>query len=370
MNINQLHQNNLVSQINQNGNSKVLKNGSQVLVRIINSNGNNKYTAIVSGVKVQVTAKNPLSPGQVFVANANSKDGKILITPNKETVLQNILEVIEGRNLSEKIDDVTAFVKNPQISNLLQSLGLVPNNLSLSILLQMKQLGLKFESSVMLKIYNQALKFIGKEKKAAEIMILLQQKGMNFTEDDIQAILSQLEQNDFLEEKNSDGKSYEKKSELSVDKSILRNFINQIIQSSNEKIGVLTILNHLGWKKNGSGNGSWIILPFEIKDLKNDDCIGNGNLKIYFDQMKKFRKIHLSCDYFEKLYNIVFEESEFNINIKLNITNEKLNEGEICQKLKGFIKSKKNINIEFVEKEMIENLGAGLENVVMLGGDV
>ena len=355
--------NSQVSLHHQNG--KVLKNGSSVLVRILSSKGNGKYEASVAGVKVEVSAKNPLKPGSVFVANVNSRNGSIEINPQqniKESAFQTIL-------MESSLGEIFASVENPQIQALLSSLGMVSDNLSLSIFNQFKQLGMKIDSSFMNKIYNLALKFKGKEKKAAELMVLLKQKGISFTEDEIQQLLIQLEAEEY-KDFDSDNHKFDENSE---DKFEIKNFFNiflKEISDSKNEIGLFTIMNHLGWKKDKSGNGSWVILPFEIADLDKDDknVYGNGNIKLYLDNLKKLKTLHLNCNYNKKTYNICLEETDSSINIKLHIDGLSEAETNIVEKLKKSIKTRKSVNVEFVMKNQAEGFGAGLEKLILAGG--
>ena len=144
MDVNSLRASGEPSLVKPGTNGKVIKDGSQVLVRIISEKGNGRYEASVAGVRTTLVSKSPLKAGSTFTGIANTSNGLIKITPNQinfsEGFKAMVLEVMEHGDGS-----LFSIIENSRLSMLLQSFGMVPNNLSLAIMQQMKQLEMKME---------------------------------------------------------------------------------------------------------------------------------------------------------------------------------------------------------------------------------
>ena len=159
---------------------KGLQNGSQVLVRIIADKGGGKYEGSVAGARVTITSKQPLAAGTSFTASISSKNGQIFLTPN----------TIET-NIAQQTFELSV-IQNEQLASLLQNLGLNADDLSYHLMQQLKQLGMKMDSTLLSKIYNISVKFKGKEKRAAELISILAKKGIDFSEDELLSLLQEL----------------------------------------------------------------------------------------------------------------------------------------------------------------------------------
>ena len=267
--------------LSQTGNSHVLKEGSSVLVRISADKGNGSYEGFVAGVKVIIQSKIPLEQGSVFVGKVFVKDGKINIIPEQNTLLAQ--DKIEIKNLNvQSSQNLFAQVASAEMSLQLQALGLVPDNFSLHLFLQTKQLGMKIDVPLFNKIRNIAIKYKGKEKQAANLLLNLLQKGMEVSEEELEKLLNQFDFSDLDFE--SDTGLLQK--ERNDSENFVWEFITNILQGvTGHQNGVLTVMNHLGWQ-NKKSNGSWVIFPFEF--LQNDIILGNGKIKLFLDTQKKF----------------------------------------------------------------------------------
>lgn len=365
MNIQQLNQiNNTVS---QNHNVRLLKEGGSVAVKILSNLGNNKYEASVAGVRVQVTASSQLKSGTVFKALVASENGTIKLTP----LLEQTALKVETLVIEEALGDLFSAVENQNLAGLLASFGMVQNRLSLSIFQQMKQLGLKISPELMKKIYKDSLKFKGKEKKAAELMVLLKQKGIDYTEEDIISLL--------LEMENRNDNQNDQKDNLGTGleisgKNIVEAFIKNIITSdfSDREVGVLTIMNHLGWKQDRSGNGSWVYLPFEIIDYSKNDIKGKGSIKLLLDQGKKMKKVLLDCNYEASEYMFNLDKNGNNYKLLFNVDNgdgSAINIESLKKKLAEEV-GKNQIEIEWSEKEKLSGFASGMEEIIFAKGDI
>lgn len=307
-------------------NQQLLNEGSSVLVRVIADRGNGKYLGSVAGVRVNLTSAKTLIPGSSFVANISTKNGVIYITPkNNEIALEKNIEI----NIAD----------NSQIAGLLESLGLAPDELYLNLLQQLKQQEMKLDVQLMYKLHNLALRFKGKEKRAAEVLTLIAKKNGNITEKEILQLLN------FLD-------SYEEYS------------LNSQEDSESGKF-VLNKLNNI--------DKGWFILPFEIFNLQSDEILGKGVIRLLFDSFDKLKLMNLNCNYKTKqyLFSLSFENGNCK-KVKFNIPSLKLEDvDEEVKKIKSaFMKVENFPVIEWAERYEIEGSACDSEEVYAIGGEV
>lgn len=296
----------------------LLKDGASVQVRILSSNGNGKYLASVGGQKCNITAKNDLSAGDVFKAEVRVIDNKIELIPEMKNEFVIKAEMVQNQNLSV----------------LLQNLGIIPDNLSIHIYKQFIQMQEKINPELMEKIKNIAIKFGGNEKKASEILMILKDKGINASEEEIQALITILE-NNHLPEDNS---------------------------NKNTKFELLNKIN--------STKGKWYILPFNIVSNELNTVLGNGNIKLFFQNQEKLTQLNIDCKYLddEFLFNIYFENNLVNL-VRMNIQNKKVNPQAEINKIKSlFAEINPKLMVEWTEKENLEGTGCELENTFSVEG--
>ncbi len=271
---------------------QILKEGSSVLVRVIGNKGNGKYEGSVAGVRVQLSSAKPLKAGQTFSATISVKDGKIIVTPKVES----------GNSLTE-MPVILSRTDEASIAAFLAGSGLPSDSLSVSILQQLKQMGLKIDAQLMSRIHNLALRFKGKEKSASEILMILADKGLTANDDEILELLELLSgDKDFsdLENRNESDNHRNKKEKL----------INRINQRE----------------------GKWYLLPFEL--LRYDfsegnyldsekKVLGKGVIRLLFENEERLRLMNINSEYNDKIYifSLLFEgkvceEVRFNISDK------------------------------------------------------
>lgn len=340
--------------------NQVLKEGSSIFVRVIKDNHNGTYQGSVAGIKVNIHSHNELKPGTSFKATLSIKNGTILLQPEIKDVF--IDKSFKINQIFEQISETPfSLISNQYLSSQLESLLLVPDNLSLHILMQFKQIGLKFEPSVMRKIYLLSKKIKGKEKRAAEILTLMFQKSIEPTEEELIKILS----DDFdLSEKNPI--QLEEKNTTDV-LSELSKFIQSVFNCElQNEFGILTLYNHAVSQK--FENKNWIIIPYEI--LEKQSTQGKGQIKLLFYDKTKLSKVHLSCKYKNNEYIFLLEIENKTISsikfYKSNVNLKKI-QSEI-EKLKKFLNT--NVHIEWVNKNYLEGTSCGTEKLFMMNGEV
>ena len=351
--------------LSQTGNSHVLKEGSSVLVRISADKGNGSYEGFVAGVKVSIQSKIPLEQGSVFVGKVLVKDGKINIIPEQNTLLAQ--DKIEIKNLNvQSSQNLFAQVASAEISLQLQALGLVPDNFSLHLFLQTKQLGMKIDVPLFNKIRNIAIKYKGKEKQVANLLLNLLQKGMEVSEEELEKLLNQFDFSD-LDFESETGLLQKEKNDS---KNFVWEFITNILQGvTGHQNGVLTVMNHLGWQ-NKKSNGSWVIFPFEF--LQNDIILGNGKIKLFLDTQKKLKLLATQINLEEKEYNFVLNFYKNKINsINVSVQPMKLSKiNEFVNELQAKFSDDESVCVNWCKKEQIEDFAAGLENITFVDGVV
>lgn len=292
---------------------KILKNGDQVLVRVAADKGNGTYEGYVSGAKVTIHSSKVLIPGQSFPAVISEKNGVIFISPKNE---------ITKSSDVFKVD----FIKTNQISNLMEMLGLPEDEISIHLLLQMKQMEMKIDTQLINKLRIISAKFKGKSKIAAEIMLLLEQKGLKASDEEIKFLLSIFErQNDESQTEKDDYR----------------------------------LLNQFNKK-----DGSWYLLPYDIIDIKNNKILGNGFINILkVNDVLKQMNLEMHYLQYDNYFNLLFENNKPK-EIKYNVDNSKIKE-----KLEKLFTAKK-INFQECDADSLKGTGCDNETIISAGGVV
>ena len=314
--------------------AEVLKEGSHVLVRVSADKGNNNYEGYVKGVKVTFYSKNPLQVGTSFTGQVSGQNGTVIITPEKIQNLQNLQNIENLYNFQD------TNYNNNLLTQFFNNLGLSNNEISMHLLKQFKQLEMKFDMNVLNKIYKKSIKFLGKEKKAGEILSLLEKKGITASDEQIMMLLNYLE-NLKSDDDRQENESYEE----------LQNLINKI----------------------NKARGSWFLFMIDFVEIASQKKCGQGNIKILFDDSGfGIKIINLDCEFTGKryLFNINFEGrsvSKIRMNIEGTEDNQKENiKNEIEYK---FNKKNPDIKVLWERKEVLTSLCCDEESIFTVEGD-
>lgn len=303
---------------------QTLRDGSQVLVRIIADKGGGRYEGSVAGARVSITSKQPLATGTTFIASISSKNGQILLTPN-----------FGENNIAQQTFEL-AVMQNEQLAAFIQSFGLHADEAGFHLMQQFKQLGMKMDSALLSKIYNLSVKFKGKEKRAAELLSILTKKGIDFSEEDLLALLEELDSNPDEQKDNQKSDSQQYK---------LLNKINSI-------------------------KNTWQLLPYEI--LSAMGPLAEGSLGFFIDEAANLKLLNLECKWLRNNHKYLFSleyEKGLCRNIKMS------GEGPDLSKLAALLDQRllamgKEICIELVDAELIEGTACGQEEFFAFGGEV
>ena len=302
---------------------QTLRDGSQVLVRIIADKGGGRYEGSVAGARVSITSKQPLAPGTTFTASISAKNGQILLTPN-----------LEQSNIAQQTFELSV-IQNEQLVSLLQNLGLNADDLSYHLMQQLKQLGMKMDSGLLSKIYNLSVKFKGKEKRAAELIAILAKKGIDFSEEELLALLQELDG----EEENP--------------------------AEDNQNNDEYKLLNKINSIKN-----TWQMLPYEI--VSNLGALAKGLLSFYVDETTQLKLLNVDCIWLSNNHKYLFSlEYERGLCRNIKMSGNGIDVSKLANILDNrLISSGKQITIEIVEPELIEGTACGTEEFFVFGGEV
>ena len=302
---------------------QTLREGSQVLVRIIADKGGGRYEGSVAGARVSITSKQPLAPGTTFTASISAKNGQILLTPN-----------LEQSNIAQQTFELSV-IQNEQLVSLLQNLGLNADDLSYHLMQQLKQLGMKMDSELLSKIYNLSVKFKGKEKRAAELIAILVKKGIDFSEEELLALLQELDG----EEENP--------------------------AEDNQNNDEYKLLNKINSIKN-----TWQMLPYEI--VSSIGPLAKGSLSFFVDESSQLKLLNLECNWLNNAHKYLFSlEYEKGLCSIIKMSGKGIDISKLADILdQRLISNGKNINIEIVDPELIEGTACGTEEFFVFGGEV
>ena len=301
-----------------------LKDGSQVLVRIISDRGGGKYEGSVAGARININSRTPLTPGTSFKATISTQNGQVLLFPMNESgeVAQNAFFTMEA-------------VQTEQLAAMLQSLGLNADDLSYHLMQQLKQLGMKMDSSLLSKIYNLSVKFKGKEKRAAELIAILAKKGIDFSEEELLSLLQELGGEDPAED-------------------------NQ--KSQNDEYKLLNKINSI--------KNTWQMLPYEI--VSNMGALAKGSLGFFVDETSSLKLLNLECNWLGNNHKYLFSlEYDKGLCSNIKMSGQGVDVSKLADILdKRLIASGKQITIEIVEPELIEGTACSQEEFYVFGGEV
>lgn len=302
------------SQLSRVGiNRQELKNGSSVLVRVISDNGNGRYTGSVAGVRINLKSNHPLKLGSSFVATINAEKGTIYITPKETNITLDTPKV--------------SLLNSDQIYKFLENLGVPGDKISLNLLQLFKQLEMKFDTSLINKFRNIAIKFKDKEKSASELLAILSDKKILEDEKEIYDLLQLL----FFESDYDDAESKEG-----------RNLLNRI----------------------NSAKGKWFIFPLQMVEINNDKVIANGSIRLLYDDLEnlKLGNLDIVTSKNRYLFNIVFVQKKiFTIRFNISTGNEEVFISKIKSKFP-------NVNIEWAEIEQLEGSACDFEPLQAFNG--
>lgn len=361
------------SALAQNSSARTLGEGDSIYVRVIKNQGGGKYIVSLGGKRFELSSTIKLNEGETFPAKIRIESQKIFLVQQSGTeIRKSVLENLEGLFSSD------GKILNPEIVKYFENLSLFPDFVNYSLLQTMKYLGLNFSHQAFTKARQIAFRFKGKESEAAKTALILIQKGIEPSEENVRAILSsdsedsecpdsedlnekknffesealkdseEFEKSEYSENRDffsgqefSDKKKFrsENNSEndeyLNLEKRIfsaLKFFFDSLLKGEKPQKnpqGLLSLFNHSGFKKTGfSEGGSWIKVPVEFVFFQNgENKSAFGEICFFIkSETKKAEKFACRINFFEKIYKFVLS---FKGNSKKIYVSENLDVSEL-----------------------------------------
>ncbi|MBP5174763.1 MAG: hypothetical protein ILP07_02480 [Treponema sp.] len=280
-----------------------LSEGDRIFVRVLDktgySQGMNRYTVFAGGIRFSVASRDPIHVGDNFHALVHiEKDGTI------------VLERIAAALQTEHNESLT---RADFLNNVLFSMGLPRDDISLRVLLFMYQSGMRLDSNLVARARNIGLRFPGREKLASEAAAILIENGIEPSDEKINELLALVlgdgDGRQGGENQSRDGEPERKKSSGDKKSGNDEDFLSRIYGTkSPEKAGLLTYLNQVA-----ADRKHWIFLPYE---WDSPSGLGRGMIRMLLDlDSRRTEKIQINCKisstkYFFVLYYNISSEME------------------------------------------------------------
>lgn len=272
--------------------SNLLKEGGSVLVRILKDSGNGRYIASFAGGRYSIASKEKLAPGSTFMAKLSINNGKLNLSkiPSAAQTLNNVSD----RPVVQSSSQMT-----PQVAELLMSLGLPQDGISKMLVQTLVGSGAKINLDRINKARNMALNFPGQEEEAAEAAMILMEKGIEATVENIRDVMTGFSLSGGITENSSELEISEKSDrEIEFLAKEIREFFEALLTdgSTERGPGFLTVFNHaVSFEKENKGNkgpgdevNHWILVPFEFEFEKAKKPVpGTGVFRVFLDVSKK-----------------------------------------------------------------------------------
>ena len=262
--------------------TNILKDGGFVFVRVLGQKPDGKILISFAGNVFEADSKlaGSLKAGQSFKAQIRIANGSVNLVPVKAEA-QAAQTVASSQNM---------------FASMCNALGLVPDEISMTLLQFMRENGVYFTKADLQTLQKKAKASGNKSSKVAEIMAFLKAKGIEPDEEAVNKIFKLFEDSEDI---------IKKKSKNIIDNHLKRadgSFLDFLYADPEAvlkaKNGLLTMSNHIG-----DENSHWIILPFE-KEM--DGTLWNGNIRILLDKSThSVKKLYINAKNIEK--SLIFE---------------------------------------------------------------
>ena len=340
---------------------RTLSEGSSVYVRIIKKDGNNSYTAAFGGGRFSIKSELPLKPGTGFFTTIRLENNRIVLQQ------QNVKMIVQDAGF-QKINsdlDMTGKILNPKLIAYFEKMGLIPDEITLSVYNQMRNLEVRFERSAFIKARAIGLKFKGREKVAAVTAYILEQKGMAATEDAVSEIL---DGNENMAFGFGETPFFNRQ-----DSNPAREFFKKIFECtdfSDSKAGLLAMFNHTGFNCDGiQSKSNWIKIPFTFTSSEGEENSGEGSFCAFLNPMEK------TAEKFTLLLNFCNHSYGFAVFLKKNLCSKIIisptEDYELDTALEAaLLKKYPDAEISFCQKGEFNEFYAGNSDIGVVNGVV
>lgn len=272
--------------------SNLLKEGSSVLVRILKDSGNGRYIASFAGGRYSIASKEKLVPGSTFMAKLSITNGKLNLS--KIPAASQNQNIDQGRPVVQSSSQLT-----PQVAELLMSLGFPADGVSKMLVQTLVGSGAKINLDKINKARNIALNFPGQEEEASEAAMILIEKGIEPTVENIRDVMTGFSLSGGTFENSTSLKIKEKTNkEIELLTEEIKDFFRELLTQGKTECmpGFLTVFNHVvsfakgdgSEKRNSEKINHWILVPFEFGYEKEEKAVsGSGVFRVFLDVSKK-----------------------------------------------------------------------------------
>ncbi|MCR5614386.1 hypothetical protein [Treponema sp.] len=338
--------------------ANLLKEGSSVFVRILKESAPGRYLASFAGQRFEVRSKQALVPGSTFMAKIAIKNGRVNIVRSGEIHAPDTIQKTSAQNTKNIIQNINTM--SGQMAELFLSLGLPADSVSKILLQTFVASGTKIDFDKVKKARAVALEFSGNEDEAAEAALILMEKGIEPTADNIRDLMMALvdgageslsgdgagesqsaEEQSATEELFGAEESYAE--HVRVDDKAggeiagliaeVKEYFGALLEGKAEGDmpgGFLTVFNHMASGGAGVGKGGaevaddadfgkdgaarprfdgthWVVLPFEFGFKRHEKVHeGVGVFRVFLDFLKKSaRKFVVNFNIDGKLWTFV-----------------------------------------------------------------
>jgi len=252
----------------------ILRDGSSVQARVIAEKSPGSYQLSIAGKIIDVRSQTKLLPGSLISARVkiNGKQIELALIKDNDSSVNTVLQKFNanGKELQ------------PQLRNFLISLGFEPEAESFKILQFMQQIGMKINVSAAKKALLKA-KYKGQvDEEKAQIVLLMEEKGLNPDEKAISSILGKDRQKGQNNENKNENPAelYSPGERIGKIKKSVKNYFDSLkIAAENQDTGPLSAFNSIiSSDKKNIPVRHWLIFPFEwnFSDYQ-------GQIKLLFD---------------------------------------------------------------------------------------
>lgn len=278
-------------------------------MRVVEKLDSGLYKISLGGKLMEARSNLQLEPGFFLRVQLKAMAGQIQLIPETTSnpVLQDVFRFTEVSFQNGNVPQ--------QLTHILAALGLPVDGISGRLFSMIQQLGFQFDGGKLKKAYRIASQFPGRESQAAEVALLLLEKGIDVDGSDVAAILSFLlgDNNFFHQELNQDRDHHSFLSSQKDGKDFggLEQLVEGLYGRSIASFyscsqGLLTLFNHLATNTN-----HWLVVPFSMEMDVSEKSQIVGNIRILFNlSIKKIEKICVTAQSSSSDYDFVLYYGE------------------------------------------------------------
>lgn len=269
-----------------------LGRGGFAFMRVVEQASPGLYRISLGGRLMEARSNLPLEPGSFLRVQLRAVAGQLQLVPEsvRTAPLPQMARFTEGSFQSGDIPQ--------RLAQSLASLGLPVDGVSGRLFSLMQQLGLRLDSQRMRRAYRIASHFPGRESQAAEVALMLLEKGMEADSVMVASLLSMMlgDGGCFGEGGEREAASSPVVARAANDfgglETLVEGLYGRSVASLGGRGGLLTMLNHVA-----SSTRHWLVVPFSMSVGAGRETAGLlGAIRLLFDlDFKKMLRICVSA---------------------------------------------------------------------------